>query len=145
MYAAVRPLADSDSRLFRQLAEVSLGVPSEPSAAFVFAYLKTSPELNPGQRNEYLHHVVRRIAADDLPQVYALTLALEPEHPRERADLVRAVGRGLQARGAEMPAEIAERARQLAAELLSADQEDSVRVGLELARDLLASAGSANS
>jgi putative heme-binding domain-containing protein len=83
-----------------------------------------------------LHHVVRHAAIDRLPQAYAMALACdEGLGAKDRAELVRAVGRAVEERGAAVPLEIADWARRLTAELLSSDNEDEARAGLELARD----------
>jgi putative heme-binding domain-containing protein len=134
-YDAVEPLAQDDPALFTQLVEVSLGVRNERSAEFVLRYLEASPGLERSVRNNYLHHVVRNLAPDRLGTAYALAFGWENTRAADRAELVRAIGRAIQERGAKLPEEIAARVNSLAAELLDAGNDEDVRVGIELARD----------
>jgi putative heme-binding domain-containing protein len=135
VYDAIEPAAASDAELFGQLADVSLGVPNERSAAFVLRYLKSVPRIPTATRNEYLHHVVRHIPSGELPSVYALALRWDDAREQDQAEVVRVIGRGLQERGAGVPEEIAQRARQLTGGLLASNDENRVRTGIELARD----------
>jgi putative heme-binding domain-containing protein len=134
-YEAAEKLAANDPALMDQLAEVSLGLKGERAAQFVFGYLESKPEIDRVRRSEYLHHVVRNTAAEHLARAYALAFGWESPRVRDRAEVVRVIGRGLAERGATVPEEITARVQTLAEELLNADNDEDVRAGIELARD----------
>ena len=133
MYAQISQAVGADRASLDRLADVSLGVASPDSAAFVWQQLQT--DRASAARDARLHHVTRYIAADKLGEVYALALALVAANPTEQAGTLRAIGRGTQERGGKLPAQVTERAARLAGELLASDQESGVRLGLELSRE----------
>jgi putative heme-binding domain-containing protein len=136
MYDSVRPLADDDPKLAAHLAGVSLGVRNRSSGEFLLQYLQANPDLDRAVRDEYLHHVVRQVAPDKLPEAYQMAFNWkESLTPREQAELVGAVGRGLQERRAGVPEEITAWAAGLTETLLSSDKRDDVQAGIDLAGD----------
>jgi putative membrane-bound dehydrogenase-like protein len=135
-YDSVGPLTENDAELAGQLANVSLGNASEPSGRFVLEYLQATPALDAPTRNEYLHHVVRNAIKAELPRAYELAGGWKQNlGPKDQAELVRVIGRGLQERGSGVPEEIASWARGLTEQLLSSDKQDEVKSGIELAGD----------
>ncbi len=135
MYDFAQPLAEADPDLRARIADVSQGVKNERSAQWVLGYLQSGPDLGLGPRKVYLHHAVRYLPPGDLSQAYALAFGWMALNTREQSEVVRELGQALQERGEAVPQEIASRAERLAAELLSADDENDVRAGIELARD----------
>ncbi|MEX0676443.1 MAG: PVC-type heme-binding CxxCH protein [Pirellulales bacterium] len=133
MYAQARALAADDALLRDRLANVSLGVRSPESAEFVLEQLKAQPAVP--ARDDYLHHAARHVAQEKLAEVYGLAFGWKNLSPVDQTAVVRALGHGLQERGASMPEEIARWAQRLAEELLSASDEGQVRAGIEMARD----------
>jgi putative heme-binding domain-containing protein len=133
VYAQLPSLAGDDRQSLRRLAEVSLGVPNAESAAFVWTRMQDDAELP--NRETYLHHVARYIAEEQLGDVLSAVQKSSAGDTSARAGLMRAVGRGSQERGAALPAETIAWGGSLAAELMAADDERTVRQGLELARD----------
>jgi len=116
-----------------RLANVSLGVANQESAAFVWQQLQTDPAC--AARDVYFHHVIRHVAADKLSDVYGLALGLKDLSSAEQASLVRELGRAAQERGEKPPADVSAWAERLAGQLLASDhQEGQVRAGIELAR-----------
>ena len=132
MYAQLLQAVGTDRDLLDRLADVSLGVPNQDSAAFVWQQVQANP-VGPA-RNAYLHHVTRHVAAEKLPEVYAFALGLGGLNTAEQTGLVRELGRATQERGAKLPADIAAWAARLAGELLDSPDEGQVRAGIELAR-----------
>jgi putative heme-binding domain-containing protein len=133
MYAQLSRLVGEDRDRLDRLAEVSLGVPSAESAAFLLARLQAVPGLP--RRAAYLHHAARYMAPERLADVYSFALGLHDAGRDEQVPLVRALGQGTQERGAALPAEINAWASRLTRELLAADAEAQVQHGIELARD----------
>ncbi len=132
-YAELESLAAVDRSLREQLANVSLGVPSEASAAFVLAHLQADP-TNPA-RDTYLHHAARYLPEAELGKVYELATSCRELPPLEQVGVVRALGRALQERRTEQPEQVTQWIEQLTAELLTAEDESQVRAGIDMARD----------
>ncbi len=132
-YAALESLTAQNAILREQLANVSLGVPNEASARFVLQHLQAEPN-NPA-RDTYLHHVTRYLPAEELEKAYELAAGYGQLNPPQQVGVVRALGRGLQERGAEQPEQLTEWIARLTTELLAADDENQVRTGIDLARD----------
>ncbi len=133
VYAQLPSLVGDDRQSLRRLAEVSLGVPNAESAAFVWTRMQDDAEMP--ERETYLHHVARYIAAEQLGIVLMRRAEFERRRHQRRARLMRAIGRGSQERGAALPAETTAWGADLAAELMAAQDEGHVRQGIELARD----------
>jgi putative heme-binding domain-containing protein len=132
-YAEVQTPADADPGLAERLANVSLGVPNEASAAFVLWHLNKDAK-NPA-RDAYLHHVTRYVAENDLHKVYELADAYRSLPPLEQVGVVRALGRGLQERGTTSPDQLNTWIAALCSQLLAAEDEGQVRAGIDMACD----------
>jgi putative heme-binding domain-containing protein len=133
VYAELPAIVGSDPAQLDRLANVSLGVPNQESAAFVWRQLQVNPAG--GARDRYLHHVTRHIGPATLGDLYAFALGLKGLNPADQANVVRELGRGTQERGAKLPADVVSWAGRLTAELLAAGQEADVRGGIDLARE----------
>ncbi len=132
-YDEVTPLVAREPALAEQLANVSLGVPTEAAARFVLAQLKGRPQ-NPA-REAYLHHAVRYLPEAELSAAFDLAAGYRQLSLPEQVGIVRALGRGLQERGAAAPQALADWTDELARGLLGSEDEGQVRAGIDLARD----------
>jgi putative heme-binding domain-containing protein len=133
LYAAL-PAVVGDSRdSLERLANVSLGVRNADSAAFVWRHLQATP--GGAAREIYLQHVTRNISPDKLPEVYAFALGMSNSNAEQEAAVVRALGRGTQERGGELPPDVKAWSARLAGGFLAGDNEGLARTGIDLARD----------
>ncbi len=133
MYAELSQAVGDDAVHLDRLANVSLGAPNPDSAAFIWRQLQAG--RGRAELNTYLHHVTRRIAEDNLPEVFAFASGLKGLSVDEQAGILRALGRGTQERGAKLPAGVVAWVGQLTADTLASDSEGQVRAGIELARE----------
>lgn len=134
VYAALSGVVGADREQLDRLANVNLGVPSEESAAFVWAQLQAGP--TGAGRNAYLRHVTRHLAADQLAQLYAFALNLSGLKATEQAEILSELGRATKERGAKLPVDVVSWSGRVTSELLAADDEAQVRAGIELAREI---------
>jgi putative heme-binding domain-containing protein len=134
LYAELSPVVGDDRDSLDRLANVSLGVPNADSAAFVWQQLRGQP-AGP-ERETYLHHVARHIAAETLGEVYAVVSGWKDLSVPQQSSVIRALGRAAEERGEALPADVTAWATRLADECLAAGDEARVRSGIELARDL---------
>ncbi len=133
VYAELPAVIIADRDRLDRLADVSLGVANSQSADFVWQALQANP-AGLG-RDAWWHHVVRHISTEKLPEVYAKAQGLAQLSSTEQTEIVRALGRGTQERGARLPEDVAAWTGRLARELLAGDQEGQVRTGIELTRE----------
>jgi putative heme-binding domain-containing protein len=133
MYAELSQTIGTDQTYLDRLANVSLGVPNQDSAAFVWRQLQAHPAG--ATRDAHLGHVARHIEADRLSEVYAYALELRSLSNAEQIGVVRALGRANGARGGKLPADVTAWAGRLVSELLASDQEGQVQTGIELSRE----------
>jgi putative heme-binding domain-containing protein len=133
VYDEAKKLAESDPALAERLANVSLGVPNAASARFVLWHLEKNPATT--ARDAYLHHVTRHIADGDLNQVYQFADRYRSLSPLEQVGVVRALGRGLQERGATSPDQLNAWIGEITGKLLASEDENQVRAGIDMARD----------
>lgn len=133
VYDPLSAIVGDDRDSLDRLAEVSLGVPTEAAAAFILSQL-SSDTLAP-RREELMHHAARYLAEQRLADLYRLALGFQNLPLDQQVGIVRSLGRGVQERGATMPSDVIDWAKQVAEKLLSADNEGQARQGIELTRD----------
>jgi putative heme-binding domain-containing protein len=119
----------------RRLADVSLGIRSPQSAAFLFDTLQTSASDSP-RLSEFLHHAARYLEAESLPQLYAFALGYREKKSSTQRRVLRSLFRAARERGRVVPAEILTWGLQMARKLVASDEEQFVFLGIELAWDL---------
>jgi putative heme-binding domain-containing protein len=117
----------------RRLAEVCLGVPTEAAAAFVLTELQRSdaPQLRDGR---YVEFVARRAAEANLEELYALGRKLDSVE--RRLTFYRSLTTGLSAAGRKPPEEATQALVGIARNFLAAEDEPTVKRGIELAREV---------
>ena len=118
----------------RRLAEICLGIPTAESADFIWAELHGTADLQP--LDDYVHHLIRHVDANRLAAASRYVSGLPPGTLQQQCDVLRAAARGFQERGVLLPSPLRSTAAQLARRLLTQKQEPSVRLGIELAREL---------
>jgi len=116
----------------QSLADVSLGIPAEPSASFLEQFVATSPDWFVARIDEYARHLARYSNDSRLPSLVE-SLQSHDSWPLERKiTALRAVDRGLQERGISRPAALTGWATKLAGNAFDASQ---IVPALELTRD----------
>ncbi len=139
MYAALAAvnIPGENRELRRRMADVSLGVPSAESAAFLLLHFREKPG-DVGQLGETAHHAVRYLKADQLPDLYAALNAWRAggnDFALQR-DVLRGAEHGLQERGVGEPArELRSWAAELTVRFLKDPHDDQIASGIELARE----------
>jgi putative heme-binding domain-containing protein len=137
-------------RAVEQLSDVSLGVPNAHAAAFLaeqIPALATSPRVG-----EFLGHVVRHTAADQLPaRLDAISAGKERLPIATHPAVLRAGMAGLQSRGQSLPPAWNDWARSIVLAKVDAGTRDrtaagetAIRESLDLARDLRLTSVAAN-
>lgn len=135
IYAEGEKLAAANPDDDAKLADVSLGVHDERSAAFLAGHLtRTTPTT--AQVGLYLHHVLRFTAEAQLAEAFKLAERYFERSPAEQFEIVRAIQRATQERGVELPASMNDWGVRLAGELYSTGEHDRVRDCLDLAREM---------
>ncbi len=119
----------------QRLADVSCGAATPAAAEFLMAHL-ASPALDRGQLGRFVHHAARYLEAGRLAELQTWARTLEAAPPGEQIATLRALHQAAQERGAELPGEFIDWAQRLATQLLASDEEQVVRNGIDLARDL---------
>ncbi|MGQ0637065.1 MAG: PVC-type heme-binding CxxCH protein [Planctomycetaceae bacterium] len=122
--------------LFQRLAEVSPGVHSAASAQFALAYL-TSPAFDGRHLAALVAHVARHLPSESLGAFFSSLTAFQSGRDElQQAQLLRALHRSLQGRGAAPSEPIREWQEALALRLLGGPDESWLRAGIDLASDL---------
>lgn len=124
-----RAYSDADLRV---LSDVALGAPTKDSARFLIAYLAKFPDGN-GRLVEHLHHIARNGDEETDGRVLTFVHGSRPEDLPHQAELVKAVFRGLQERGAPFRGATLDWASKVTKGLLSAKDDGSIGRGIELA------------
>ncbi|HEV3003530.1 MAG TPA: HEAT repeat domain-containing protein [Pirellulales bacterium] len=135
MYAKLAELTAGDADARALLADVSLGVHKQASAAYLFDFISSRP-VDAGQMATYLHEVARYLPDDKLPAVYEWTVAQAPDDPLLRRELALALHHAAQERGAALAGAIVDWATDAARRLLVDGRQPQVLAGIDLAREL---------
>jgi putative heme-binding domain-containing protein len=135
MYAKLADLTASDADARARLADVSLGVHSEASAAFLFDYIAGRP-IDAGQLPTYVHEVARYLPDDKLPAVDEWTTTQAPDDPSLARELALALQFATQERGAVLPDNVVTWATRTARRLLGDEGQPQVLAGIDLARQM---------
>ncbi|RUL82173.1 c-type cytochrome [Tautonia sociabilis] len=108
------------------IADVALGVPTAEAAGFLLDYLRTAPGA-PEDASRFVEHVARYGAEGSQAEARSFARSASEGDLRRGLDLLRAIHRGLQARGASPDEETVGWAVELARALLgSAEDRDRV-------------------
>jgi putative heme-binding domain-containing protein len=119
----------------RFLADVSLGVPSAAAAAFLLRHV--NKQVVDGEiLTKYVHHIARYGDATTTGNVLAFANSNRPDDLSRQTELLRAIIRGTQERGASIEGETRARAQQLTVRLLDSKKTNDVKDGVELAGSL---------
>jgi putative heme-binding domain-containing protein len=129
----------SDATHSAHMADISLGIPSRDSAAFVLWYLQET-EPRPSRFGEMLGHAVRQLPAERLPEALKLVKDLRGEPAMRQQAAVLAVHQALQSRGQQSPEELVAVANDVATKLLSSGRQRQIVQGVNLAREMKLSA-----
>lgn len=132
-WAAASMLA-ADPSMGERLMEVSLGVHDAQAAEFLFAQAALRGPDHP-LAAPALQEAARWLAEPRLGELYAYILGLEASS-NALHQIVLAVHRGVQQRGADLPAELRGLAARTADALLHEPQVPAVQRGLELVREM---------
>ncbi len=137
MYEQAKPLLDGRAADLARLADVSLGVRTADSAAFLLAYLQSNPN-NDGRLPEYVHDAARYLPPERVAALVDWTIG------RSTADLplaqrfAMALKRASQERLLPLPEAFRAWAVQTTSRLLASSKLERVKAGLELAQELAA-------
>ncbi|MCE9607761.1 MAG: HEAT repeat domain-containing protein [Planctomycetia bacterium] len=134
MYAQLPSIVASGDAATTQLCDVSLGVPTAESAAYVLEKLGQNPKV--AGAAEWLAHGIRYLPESRLADAYAL-LAIRTTQPLgQRLEFFRTVQKASAARGAKIPAEILRDEELFIGALMKTDDVNLVRQAIEVARDM---------
>jgi len=133
VYAQLTGLLAARPEFAPRVADVSLGVHSADSSAFILAYLNTSHQ--PERWEEYLHYAMRYAAEVQIGSVLAYAERYQNAGRGEQLAVLRAMKRAAQERSYVLPTEFPAWAQRLSLEMLAAEDEGTVRGGLELAKE----------
>jgi len=114
----------------RALADVAPGVPTAASARWLLGYLGRGAEPLAVQVR-YAHHVARHGGAEVEPGLIAF-VRRDASGPMARVALIKAIGQGVQERGAPLGPDALALAADVARALLVSPEEDQARAGIEL-------------
>ena len=117
---------------FRTLADVALGAPTKDSAKFVAAFLAKYSE-DRGATITHVHHVARHGDAETDGMLLAFATKPGPDDFGLQAEMVKAVFRGLQERGAPFAGATRDWATETTTKLLNSKDNALVLAGIELA------------
>lgn len=134
-YAAAGRVLFDHPKHRRRLLEVSLGVKSAESAAFVLDQLRHLETVGP-RDPEALAHALRWAAEDRLKAVYQLGQRWLVAHADRRESLLLALQRAALERRLTLPGPIRQHGVSLARELLTDPDQAAVARGLEFVRQL---------
>jgi putative heme-binding domain-containing protein len=126
---------DVDEDQLQRLLDVSLGVRTPPSAAFVFSAL-AADKYDPSRITEWIHHATRYSAADQLDAVARLVLSWQEAEAADQLLVFRAYGLAIAERGAQIPPPFYAWGEQLAKDLLGHSNKIRVTEGIQVAEAL---------
>jgi putative heme-binding domain-containing protein len=116
----------------RDLADVSLGVPSEEAAAFLLEQLQAGKEVA-GARQHMVHHIARYGDATRTAGLLTVVRERFSQDVPQQAVLFRAMERGTQERGKALDKDVKEWAGELADKLLISTKTPELQAGIEIA------------
>ena len=119
----------------RAIADVSLGVPSPESAAFLLHHLKTFAEPA-GMRSRAVHHIALHGSKPVTKELLTFVRGYEPGDLRGQAALFREMQQGFQERQAPLPEEVRAWAVELTGRLLASKGDQDLEAGIKLTGDL---------
>jgi putative heme-binding domain-containing protein len=118
-----------------RIADVALGVPTEPSGDFMVGYLAASGDRS--RLSEMVNHAIRRCSTARLDEAMEVVSRFDGVASwSEQNTAVRAASKGFAQRGSPLRPRLQQWIDELAAVQLNAADAGSVRQGLELVRDL---------
>jgi putative heme-binding domain-containing protein len=133
IYASLSATAlDADDR--SRVADVSLGVHTSDSAAYLLGFIQDRPVED--RTADYLHEIARYLPTARMAEVYAWLDKTPCNDLRVARDMALALHRGDQARSLADPEQLLRYAVAAARTLLASDDVGRVQAGVELAREL---------
>jgi putative heme-binding domain-containing protein len=135
IYNGIGALVGEDMVSMGRIANVSLGVHTDESGRFAFAWLK-GVTLDGGSLAGFLKHVARYAPLDALPALFEYAKTLESRPPREQLGFVRALSQGYQERGSQAPPAFSAWARVAVAAALRTEDRGVVGEALKLCREI---------
>ncbi len=135
MYEKVKPLLESQTDDAARLADVSLGVRTTDSAAFLLSYLQSNPK-DELRLPEYVHDAARYLPLAQMPQLIGWAEARSKSDLPLAKQFVLEVQRASQERQSPLPEGFRPWAVEITKSLLSASEQSQVQGGLELAKEL---------
>lgn len=137
MYENATPLLDGRPADLARLADVSLGVRTADSAAFLLAYLQANPN-NDGRLPEYVHDAARYLPPERVAALVDWTIGRSTGDLPLAQRLAMALKRASQERLLPLPGAFNAWAVQTTSSLLASSKLEQVKAGLELAQELAA-------
>ncbi|MGH7138396.1 MAG: HEAT repeat domain-containing protein, partial [Pirellulales bacterium] len=133
IYASLSATAlDTDDR--SRLADVSLGVHTSDSAAYLLGFIHSRP-IESGTP-EYLHEIARYLPAERTTELYAWLEKTPCDDVSVAREMALALHRAGQARGSADPERLSRYALDAARKLLSSEDMGLVRSGVDVAREM---------
>jgi len=133
MYAEIDELV-ADDDVASRIAELSIGVHSPESAAFVLRYL-IDGEVNREQLGNMLHYAARYVSDDQWPSIFAYAEVYDGGDVDDQVTVLRAMRNAAQERGKPLFEGATAWAQRLAGKLLGSSDPNTTRTGIELARE----------
>jgi putative membrane-bound dehydrogenase-like protein len=117
------------------IIDVSLGVQSANAALYLLGYAKQHPE-ELSKLVPQIHHIARYGDSETRAALFQFTARFGPDDLLRQAELLRAMVRGTQERGASVTGPLQKQAEELVAELLDSKKTHEVKEGIELVGSL---------
>ena len=124
-------LPSLDKKDETNIADVSLGVPSAESAAFLLEHIRQG-NADARRLQDFMHHIARHGDNETTKRLLPVVRAFNGNHLQE-AGLFRAIERGAQERGKGLDEETKEWAAKLTDELLLSTKAPELQAGIEIA------------
>lgn len=137
MYEKAKSLLDGRADDLARLADVSLGVRTADSAAFLLDHLQSNPR-NDGHLAEYVHDAARYLPPERLPSLVNWAIGRSKDDLPLAQRFALALKRASQERRLPLPKEFHAWALQTTRGLLGSAKVGQVKGGLELAQELAA-------
>jgi putative heme-binding domain-containing protein len=115
----------------RAVADVALGVPRAPAAAFLMRNLDKLTD-DPSRLARFVRHVSRHGSDDATRSLFLFVVAHEPDNLGRRVNLFKAIEAGTTERGKKLDDAVRGWGTDLAARLLASDNGGNVQAGAEL-------------
>ncbi len=120
-----------NAKCLRHLADVSIGIPSPEAAEFLWGRVQRG-EIDSSRTAAAVHHVVRYIDEDKLPDLPSLATSFHARGVTTQIDMALAVSEGAQERGLDLPLAIRQWNVRLVRPLLTSQVDEERRRGIEL-------------